>query len=503
MRGKPAEAPWRLALLIILQFIEGLSDVEVVAALQERISWKYLFGLAIDEPLFDPSVLTKFRTRLVENKAEERLFDLLLCRLSDKGYLRARGRQRTDSTAVLSKVRALNRLTLVGETMRATLNALASVHPYWLKEVVPQDWHKLYDLRFEDYHLPKNKEEREELARTIGRHGFILLAEIQELKESELFWLNKIPAVEILRQIWTQQYYPPDADKQTKWRTNEEAPPPAELISSPYELDSRYATKGNVSWIGYKVHLTETCDDDLPHLLVDVKTTRATVVDAEMIEPIEQTLLEKGIPPAEHYADAGYINAGNIVFAKEGQIDLIGPVGGQGWSWQTRVEGGVAASEFKIDWEEKKATCPGGKVSVKWVEQKSAYAKDHIQVHFKRGDCAVCPLHALCTKAKTAGRELHLLPKKEYEALKRVRQRQNEEEFKEKYTIRAGIEGTLSETTRHYELRKSRYRGLDKTRLQHQATAAGLNLIRLDAWLCKRQRSTTRQSPFAALENCA
>jgi transposase len=124
-RGQPAEAPARLALATVLQFVEGLSDRRAADAVRGRIDWKYALGLELTDSGFDHTVLSEFRTRLVQGKAEQTLLDTLLSRVQELGLLKHRGRQRTDSTHVLAAVRMLNRLERVGESLRATLNVLA------------------------------------------------------------------------------------------------------------------------------------------------------------------------------------------------------------------------------------------------------------------------------------------------------------------------------------------------------------------------------------------
>jgi len=132
-RGQPAETPWRLALVTVLQFAENLSDRRAAEAVRGRIDWKYLLGLELADPGFDASVLSEFRTRLVTGGAETLLLDTLLALCREHKLLVARGRQRTDSTHVLGAVRALNRLGCAIETLRAALNALATAAPEWLR----------------------------------------------------------------------------------------------------------------------------------------------------------------------------------------------------------------------------------------------------------------------------------------------------------------------------------------------------------------------------------
>jgi transposase len=131
-RGRPAEAPWRLALVTVMQFAEGLSDRQAADAVRGRIDWKYALGLELSDPGFDFSVLSEFRRRLIEGAAEHLLLDKLLTACRTRGLLRARGRQRTDSTHVLGALRVVNRLEAVAETLRSALNAIAVVAPEWL-----------------------------------------------------------------------------------------------------------------------------------------------------------------------------------------------------------------------------------------------------------------------------------------------------------------------------------------------------------------------------------
>src|ERR671927_1793785 len=147
--GQPAYPPWRLALVTLMQFRESLSDRQAAEAVRARIDWKYLLGLELTDPGFDHSVLCEFRSRLLAGGAEERLLRKLLEACRARGLLKARGRQRTDSTRVLASIRALNRLELVGETLRAALNELATVAPDWLRRVAPQDWYGRYAHRVE------------------------------------------------------------------------------------------------------------------------------------------------------------------------------------------------------------------------------------------------------------------------------------------------------------------------------------------------------------------
>src|ERR671939_350678 len=119
-RGQPGLAPWRLALVTVFQFLEHLSDRQAADAVRARIDWKYALGLELTDPGFHFSVLTEFRARLVAGRAEHLLLDRMLERFKHRGLVKARGRQRADSTHVLAAVHDLNLLELVTETLRAT-----------------------------------------------------------------------------------------------------------------------------------------------------------------------------------------------------------------------------------------------------------------------------------------------------------------------------------------------------------------------------------------------
>jgi transposase len=267
-RGQPAEAPWRLALVTVMQYMEGLSDRQAAEAVRERIDWKYALSLELTDAGFDFSLLSEFRTRLLSGEAETQLLHALLDLCKSRGWLKARGRQRTDSTHVLAAIRDLNRLECAGETLRHTLNVLAEVAPDWLLAQIDAEWFDRYSRRFDEYRFPKAQTQRLELAETIGADGHRLLAAVYE--SSAPAWLAELPAVEILRRVWVQQFFIEEG--RCRWRSNENIPPPALIIASPYDLDARLGVKRNHGWIGYKVHLTETCDDDKPHLIVHTET---------------------------------------------------------------------------------------------------------------------------------------------------------------------------------------------------------------------------------------
>ncbi|MBE7158159.1 MAG: transposase, partial [Rhodospirillales bacterium] len=237
-RGQPGLAPWRLALVTVFQFLEHLSDRQAADAVRARIDWKYALGLELTDPGFHFSILTEFRARLVAGNAEHLLLDKILERFKSCGLVKARGKQRTDSTHVLAAVHDLHLLELVAETLRATLDDLAAVVPDWVRGVAQPVWFERYGRRIEEYRLPKGQEKREALALEIGADGFLLLDALDAPaapKEA-----RAVPMVLTLRDVWRVHYERDNG--RLHWRTAAELPPVAERMQSPHDPQAHFST---------------------------------------------------------------------------------------------------------------------------------------------------------------------------------------------------------------------------------------------------------------------
>jgi transposase len=493
--GRATESPWQLALITVMQFVENLSDRQAAEAVRARIDWKYALSLELVDSGFDHSILSEFRDRLLQGNAEEQILNLMLQRFQAKGLLKARGQQRSDSTHVIAAVRAMTRVEFLGETVRYALNTLAEVAPTWLQSLVPVRWYDGYGKRFEDSRLPKKPQERDALAAEIGADGFYLL-DLLYAQTTPMAW-RTLPAIEALRQIWLQQYYAPTETIQL--RTAQDSAPGALRIRSPYDVEARRSAKYTRSWTGYKVHLSESCDDEMPRVITNVETTEATTQDQSATPLIHAALTEKGLQPERHTVDQGYISTRLIMQSQdEYQIDLFGPVS-TGSGWQAQAREGFDLAHFKIDWQRQVVKCPQRKRSRVWKPGRDSYGKPVIHVEFSKRDCSKCPVRSQCTRAKTAPRELTLKLPEEYQVLQQSRLRQTTDEFKQQYAIRAGAEGTISQAVRGFELRDCRYIGLAKTHLQHVITSAAMNVVRVINWLEGVPLAKTRQSYFARL----
>ncbi len=487
--------------MLVFQFAEGLSDEQAAEAVRSRIDWKYALSLELTDSGFDASVLSEFRSRLLQGGSEQKLLDAMLARFKRAGLLKKRGRQRTDSTHVLAAARQVSRLGLAAETVRHSLNTLAVVAPEWLQPLLQPEWVERYSHRLDEGRLPEGQEARATLASQIGADGRHLLRAAYAPEAPA--WLRQVPAVETLRQIWLQQYYAAPAEEPVRWRAAEDEPPAALRLASPYDVEARIATKRSTTWLGYKAHLTETCDEDLPHLITHVQTTVATTPDYAAAAAIEQDLADQGLLPAEHLLDSGYVDADLLVEA-QGQhgITMTAPVPPD-HSWQALEQAGFDVTHFSIDWEARQVTCPQGHISNKWSETHDDHGNPVITVRFRKAVCGTCPVRQRCAHSASGPRSLTIRPRPQYEALHRARQEQQTAAFHERSAARAGIEGTLSQGVRSCDLRRSRYVGLAKTHLQPILVAAALNIHRIGAWLLDVPQSRTRTAPFILLAQAA
>ena len=494
--GQRAYAAWRLALVTIMQAAEGLTDRQAADAVRSRIDWKYALSLEIDDPGFDFSILSEFRARLVKNKAANLLLNAMLEQCVEQGLVKQHGKQRTDSVAICASTRQLNRLEMMGETMRNALETLAVAAPVWLRKFAPAEWLERYSARFEGYRLPKSKAKRNAMMKQIGADAQKLYETMRD--DAALSYLCRLPALEVLRQVWLQRFWV-DNDK-VKAREPSGMPPRGDWICSPYDPEASYGRKRESSWVGYKTHITETCDDDMPRVITQVETGRAIERDRDALGRIQQDLVDKGLPPKQHLVDAGYTSVDQLIESeKERQIELIGPIG-KDTRWQARDKDRYDVSRFHIDWVRKQAICPQGEQSRSWSVSTNKAGKQVVGIAFRKASCLLCETRAKCTTAERTGRRLQLrYPAERHERLQAARREEGAAAFKETYKRRSGIEGTISQMLRNTDMRQTRYIGMGKTHLQVVASAVATNILRVIRWLSGKPLAKSRVSRFAAM----
>ncbi|MBB4943801.1 hypothetical protein FHR32_008202 [Streptosporangium album] len=367
----------------------------------------------------------------------------------------------------------------------------------WLAEVVSAEWIERHGARVDAYRFPKGEDARTRWALRVETDGFALLEAVYA--PGAPAWLRQIPAVQVLRVAWVQQYH--RDEKGVRRREAKDLPPGRTRLASPYDPQAHYGVKRGSGWCGYKVHLSETCDEDAPHLITNVATTNACTGDIELTAPVYAALERRGPRPGEHAVDAGYTSAALIVSAHSAYgIDLLGPVGID-TTEPGQAQAGLTQGDFAIDWDRHRVTCPRGAVSVSWSDQRKSNGTPITQIRFSNDDCGPCPVRQACTRAAHGkyGRTLTLLPQPLQQVLEQRRYDQQTQEWKDRYAVRAGVEGTISQAVRATQIRRTRYHGLPKTALGHVFTATAINLIRLDAWWTGTTRGRTRISHLTRL----
>lgn len=495
--GRPGLSPAQLATVCVLQFLLGLSDRQAAEAVRCRIDFKYAMAMELDDPGFHHSVLGDFRDRLAEDGRADRLLDLALARLKAAGLVRERTTQRTDSTHVLAAVRDLTRLELVTEAVRAALEEVAGISPHLLDGLVDEDWGLRYGR---PVRLGKNPTKPVTRILATGNDAVRLLEHLHRFGAGRVSG----PRIQALRQIMVQNYHR-DAAGQLRWRTAEKEggaglPPSSRAVVLPYDTSARYARHGHIiSWKGFAAHLTETCAADGPNVITDVATTAATTHDSQVLPGIHTRLARRGLLPAEHLVDAGYTSLPHLEqAAREHQVTVSGPLKTNPTRQHRRGEG-FARDDFHIDYDRQQVTCPQGQISAGWhgpYPTSSPTAAPLIVARFTKSQCRPCPARTQCTSTADDARTVGFPPRELRDLQLRVRAEQQTPEWKARYAVRSGVEGTVNEFAHGHGMRRCRYRGKGKVHVQHVLTAIAVNIERLSG-LPPAEEAPTPRRPTA------
>jgi hypothetical protein len=471
----------------LLQFLEKLPDRLAAAAVRLNLGWKYALDLEVDYQGFHPSSLSYFRTRLLEHEEERLAFDAILGGLREAGLVRRKARQRLDSTHVLGLVSAMSRLDVVWQTLRGAVEALRKA----AGALGLEGWGRLVELYVEtepDWrHL--TKKELGEKFRQAGRDAHRLLEWLEDPSSP----LRDLEAVALLRRVFEEQFErTPDGPQRRKGE-------PSGAVKNPHDPDAQWSTKdkeGKKAWVGYKAQIMETVpDEDAPpkpkgepteQFLTELTTTEAIASDLDgMGRTLDAQAAAGQEPPPELYVDAGYVTDDTLAEAKEEDRELVGPA-----RPCPHKEGMLPADQFDVDLPARQATCPAGKTSTQCslihdADQRTTYWR------FEWGaQCDGCELRARCTKSRTGRR---ILAVGEHHDLLQARRREMKTpDFQHRMRRRNAIEGTVSELVR-LGLRRTRYRGLPKTRLHGYLVGAACNIgrwLRLEAWRRKAGAQT-------------
>ena len=463
--GRPAVNPVVLALVSIFQFLEKLPDRAAAEAAVMRMDWKYALRQELTWRGFHYSDLCNFRRRLLEHGREWVVFERLVAYLRERGYIKERGKQRTDSTKMIGLVARLSRLELVLETIRVTLGALVDADASWVRNHLSVALVDNYSQRRWDFRLSESEIRRR--MGEAGQEGYWLLDQVEAHGSDEL---KTLAEVKQLRRILEEQF--------TRGEDGDTAPRPpsqvkGDVITTPHDPEVRYGYKGGQGWVGYKLQVTETAGE-ASRFITDVEVVPAMRQDNQCLTAIQDRLVQRGIPPGKQYVDQAYMSGRHIAESLAKGIDLRGYVR----EGNTSRPEGFRLQDFQIDVERRQAICPARKKQVKWARARPG-VKNLIAYHIGFGtQCQSCPYFGpgLCTD-KPNGRWLGI--NAYHDLIQARRQEADTETFKQEMQIRAGIEGAVSEIVRSHGARRSRFRGRQKSQLQALFVAAATNLKRL------------------------
>jgi transposase len=451
--GRPPISPRLLVLVLLMQFIEGLSDRSALQNLKFRLDWKIAFGLPLDFLGFHPTVLTYFRDRLIANAKGSYAFDQILNHLSEIGLIKSGGKQRIDSTHIIAAVRELTRIDLLHETLRLFCLDIEPMRNQLSGSILSSQ--EKY-VEYVSAHRATDLERKAAIqAAGLAMRGFIEWGKFLKNVES-------LDSFRTLKKVYEQNFLDregvsdPDLIKISTGK---------EHICNPHDPEAEYANKGKKRWLGYKLQVVETADTE-QNFITNIELENATDFDGNSVERIIEELKQNGIAPSELYGDTHYNTANNIEKLAEEQIDLKGPVAPV---TKEKTEKDIG---FTIDLEGKKVICPEGKESKTFRVEPSG----KIGASFKKEDCQSCPHKDLC---KPQPRGKIYSQRQENKILNDRRELLKSEEYKKSLHLRNGIEGTLSGLVRGQKIRRLKYKGKLKGQLQAKMAGAAANVRRL------------------------
>lgn len=475
--GRPALDPVVMAGVTLLQFMEKVPDQKATEEVKLNLGWKYALNLDISYKGFHPTSLVYFRERILESQKERVIFDGILEALRKEGLVKKQSKQRLDSTHVFGCVAQMGRLEIVRETIRLLCE---EIEKQALQSTLPE-WSLLKD-RYCDSEVNWHKQTKDELTKRFLEAGGDAWRLIQWCENSPLKEHNKSL---LLRRVFDEQF---DRQQEQIQRRKIEG---SGVVKNPHDPEAQWSTKDSdkkKQWVGYKAQVMETVSDEgqpqkkgepTQQFITEIITTEAIASDLDGMNRTFKAQRDQGQEdPSELYVDAAYVTDDTLAEAKEQGRELMGPA-----RPSPRCNGIFPVDQFEIDVENRKAICPQGKTS---SQCSVIHGHDQIESVYLRfewaSQCDHCPAQEACTKSKNGRRTV--MVGIHHDLLQERRQQMQTDDFKNRMRQRNAIEGTISELTRN-GMRRTRYRGLSKTRLANYFIGATCNVkrwIRLLQW---------------------
>ena len=482
--GRVALEPVLLLGVSLLQYLEAIPDRQAVERLRYHAGWNFALNRQLGDQVFHPTTLVNFRQRLLDHDLSSLGFEALLEALIAAGLVARQSRQRLDSTQMFGRVSRMSRLDCVRESLRLALQELAqALQP----EVRPEWWPRLWE-RYVDSQADY-RASLETLARKMIEAG----TDAQQL----LGWLASPAAQEfaggrqaqLLARVVGEQFEVVGTGA-TQPKTKEQLS--SARVQNPHDPDATYAAKGTgdqkKEHVGYKVQVAETVTEAVlaageptGNFISGILTHAARESDEEGALKMEQEQQAMGLdkPPVQ-YVDAAYISTQELMKAAAQGRELIGPAPGAAAKDDPRF----CTDQFNIQVEQRQAICPAGQENSQCSRlEEQATGRVSYRFEWSNSVCGNCPLRQQCLKAEQKHRTLAV--GEHHTILQGRRREQKTEPFKQRMKHRNAIEGTQSELLRAHGLRRARYRGLPKAKLQNYFIGAACNVkrwLRRAAW---------------------
>ncbi|MDO8802943.1 MAG: transposase [Elusimicrobiota bacterium] len=471
--GRPAEEPVRMLAATILQFMERMPDRQAAEACSFDLRWKLALGMEADEPAFHATSLVKFRERLLSHGLEQLGFAAVLERMGEAGYLAKRNRQRLDSTHIIGLVSRMSRLDCIRETFRLALEELSRIESLPRPGAWALWWERYVESRI-DY-----RSSGDIIRAKMGQAGI-------DARDA-LAWIKELPmnvrqgeAAKLLQRVFNENFETGANGAVEKVKVR-----PTGAVQNPHNPEAQWSSKETLTektWVGHKVQVAETVEDmpcqtgePTKNVITAIVTQNAIESDKAGMAAVFAEQKRLGMEKPEIlYADAAYVSGPSMAQAQSESRELMGP------AIASPDRGVYTCEAFHVDVERRYAICPSGKTSTQCARMKAGKTG---RITYRFEWCGLCQSCAVKGDCLHKGERDRMLRVNEHHTLTQARRKlMRTEEFKKDMRHRNGIEGTQSELVRGYGLRRARYRGNKKTRLQNYFIGAACNIKR---W-CRR-----------------
>ena len=497
--GREAIEPVLMLGTSLLQYIDGVTDRAAVDMLRYHVGWNFALNRQVGDELFHPSSLANYRQRLNEHDLSALGFEAILEGLVEAGLLARRSRQRLDSTQIFAHISRMSQLECVRETLRLALEEVETTASHWPR---PEFWKPMWE-RYVESKLDYRAEASvlQEKMNQAGLEAAQLLEWVRGLENQQSIVEGE--EVQLLERVWKENFEVKEGQLQQR-----EAQP-AGAVHNPHDPEAQWAAKGQgkhkKEHVGYKVQVAETVSEEplakgepTRSFITAMVTQPAIGSDDAGLPLVEEEQADMGLEkPSAWYVDGAYVSAERLAQAQSQGRELIGPA-----QPSPKKEGRFSVEDFQLNVEERKGLCPAGKENTQCSRlEEEGTAKVSYRFEWST-HCHDCPLREQCLGKEQRHRTV--VVGQHHTSLQARRQEQRSKEFKNKAKARNAIEGTQSELVRAHGLRRARYRGLSKMRLQNYMIGAACNIKRWISrliWLIKQAGRQSAAGATAAAAN--